>query len=443
MPFAIFKLTSRFARSTTINVSARATGGMSDGKIPVTILSGSLGAGKTTVVTHLLRSADDRALAVLVNDMGEINIDAELLSGGSALSMADGGVAELSNGCICCELRDDLESEVRRLANDRDFDHLVVESSGISEPEPVARLFETGSAAAALYRVDTTVTVVNAQQLGDSFDPDEPVQRAETEEGETRPLSDLLIEQVEFADVILLNKCDLVSPEDLDGLAETLAALNPGAEIVRTEYGAVDPDRILDTGLFDTDTAEAAGWKRALERAEREGDDHDEGDHGDHDHDGDGHGAHGHRHPDEVYGVTSFAYRRERPFHPGRFRDFLASLPENVVRSKGLCWIAGREDLVVELGQAGPAVRVGTAGNWIASLPEIERDLMRRNRPNLAWDEEWGDRRTRLVFIGTDLDEDALVAALDDCLLSDDEMDADWSSFENPFPEDEGDVLEL
>ena len=416
---------------------------MRDGTIPVTILSGSLGAGKTTVLNHLLRTGGDRGLAVLVNDMGEINIDAELLSESSELSMAEGGVAELSNGCICCELQDDLESEVRRLANEREFDHLVVESSGISEPEPVARLFETGSAAAALYRVDTTVTVVSAQQLRDSFDPDEPVERAETEDGETRPLSDLLIEQVEFADVILLNKCDLVSPAELDGLEETLAALNPGAEVVRTEYGAVDPARILDTGLFDPDTSDAAGWKRALERAE-EGEHGDEHDDHEHSHaDAHAHDAPGHRHPDEVYGVTSFAYRRTRPFHPGRLRDFLAALPEGVVRSKGLCWVAGRDDLVLELGQAGPSVRVETAGNWIASLPEIERDLYRRNRPNLEWDEEWGDRRTRLVFIGTELDEDALVASLDDCLLTDAEMEADWAAFENPFPAAEGGVLEL
>lgn len=419
---------------------------MSQRQIPVTVLSGSLGAGKTTVLNHLLRESNGLDIAVLVNDMGDVNIDAELLSADSELSMAEGGVTELSNGCICCELQDDLETEVIRLARTREFDHLVVESSGISEPEPVARLFTTDSPAAARYAMDAAVTLVNAEQFRDAFDGDGPVERAESDDGEVRPLSDLIIEQVEFADVVLLNKCDLVADDDLDRIERTLAALNPDAKLLRTVHGAVDAGEVLNTGLFDPKTAgESAGWKRELERDDHDGDtDHLHDSHGgDHAHDEGHDGAdHDHRHPDEVYGVTSFSYQRTRPFHPVRFADFYRALPDSVVRSKGFVWLAGRE-FVYELGQAGPSTRVETAGRWIASLPEIERDLYRRNRSDLAWDEEWGDRRTRLVFIGTGLDEDELVAELDACLLDDEELAADWDAFENPFPADEDEVLEL
>ncbi|WP_266079340.1 GTP-binding protein [Haladaptatus caseinilyticus] len=421
---------------------------MSQGRIPVTILSGNLGAGKTTTLNHLLRESGDRDIAVLVNDMGTINIDAELIEDGTELT-AENGVAELSNGCICCELQDDLRTEVSRLAREWEFDTLVVESSGISEPAPVARLFTTESRAAARYEVDTTVTLVSARQFRDFFDGDSPVERTETEDGETRPLSDLIIEQIEFCDVLVLNKCDLVTDEELDEIEATLRALQPRAELIRTEHGRVSPDAVLQRGVFDRDAVgDSAGWKRAMVHAGEHPNDGSGRDH-DHSHEEENHthaehndDLHVHRHPEETYGVSSVAYRRRRPFHPERLADFLRSLPDGIVRAKGTFWLAGQE-WVMEYGQAGSSARVETAGKWIASLPEIDQKLYRDNRSNLQWDDEWGDRETKLVFIGTDVNEDAIIAELDDCLLTDVEMGADWTTFENPFPQSENGLLTL
>jgi G3E family GTPase len=396
---------------------------MSRDAIPVTILSGSLGAGKTTLLNHLLAEAGDRDIAVLVNDMGDINVDADLVSQNTDLAVDD-GVTELSNGCICCELQDDLETAVVRLARDRDFDHLVVEASGISEPRPVARLFTTGSQAAARYAVSSVVAVVDARQFHDAFGEAGVATRHDGTDGD-RPLSDLLVEGVEFANLVVLNKTDLVTPDELDRVAEMVRALRPDADVVRTEHSRVDSETVLRE-RYDPATAEEAGWKRALA---------DET--GGHDHDAD----HDHAHPEAVYGVTSFTYRRRRPFHPERLRAFLADLPPSVVRSKGTCWIATGADLSYTMGQAGPSVRMEAAGPWIASLPEFERDAYRRNRSELDWDEEWGDRRTELVFIGRGMDADALIEALDDCLLDDDEMAAAWDDFENPFPTEAGDEV--
>nr|WP_254662878.1 GTP-binding protein [Haladaptatus sp. W1] len=335
---------------------------MNQGSIPVTILSGNLGAGKTTTLNHLLRESDDRDIAVLVNDMGEINIDAELLQGGTEL-VADEGVAELSNGCICCELQDDLRTEVTRLAREWEFDTLVVESSGISEPAPIARLFTTESRVAARYDVDTTVTVVSARQFDEFFADGAPVERTETEDGDTRPLSDLVIEQIEFCDVLLLNKCDLVDADRLDEIEATLRALQPRAELIRTEHGRVSPDRILDRGLFDLgDVTDSAGWKRAMDHA-----DHDEAHgHDEHDeHETHAHDAHdhsNHRHPQEAYGISSVSYRSPRPLHPARFHDFFESLPNGIVRAKGTFWVAGRDDVKLEYGQAGGRRPRGSRG---------------------------------------------------------------------------------
>jgi len=419
--------------------------------IPVTILSGSLGAGKTTLLNHLLTEAGDRDIAVLVNDMGTVNVDAELIAEGSELDVDD-GVAELSNGCICCELQDDLETAVVRLANDRDFDALVVESSGISEPAPVARLFTTESRVAALYRVDTLVTVLDTRLFLDAFAGETPERRGAGEanaDGDgtaagdpDRPLSDLMVEQVELSNIVLLNKADLCSDAELDEAEELVRALQPDAETIRTTFSQVDPDRLFDRELFDqNEINDLPGWKRALAEA---GHSHSEGSH---DHDGDAHddeshagdssnGHDGHHHPEEVYGVTSFTYRRRRPFHPGRLADVLQDLPASVVRSKGTVWLAGNE-FRVALGQAGPSIRAEAQGPWIASLPEVEREMYRSNRPELDWHDEHGDRRTELVFIGTDYDEAALRTALDDALVT----DAEWNDSESltgPFPAEQG-----
>jgi G3E family GTPase len=418
--------------------------------IPVTILSGSLGAGKTTLLNHLLDTAGDRDVAVLVNDMGEINVDAELVSGRSG--GAAGNVTELSNGCICCELRGDLDRAVMRLARERDFDHLVVEASGISEPGPVAKLFTRGNASAR-YVVDALVTVVDARQFYDAFGGAGEVTRRGAAGDDTRPLSDLLVEQVELANVVVLNKTDLVSSAELETVEELVNGLRPDAEIVRTEYSRVDPDRLLGRRLYDpARAAEAAGWRQALAAsAEAENDDDHPGhDHSGHTHeDGHDHSDHdhgGHSHPEEAYGVTSFVYRRRRPFHADRIASVLADLPPNVVRSKGTLWAAGSEQHLT-LGQAGPSVHVEAAGPWVATRPEFEQDAYRRNRSDLTWDERWGDRRTELVFIGTEFDETSLVARLDGCLLDDDEFAAfdpeTWEMGNDPLPTNQGERVVL
>ncbi|KAA9399505.1 GTP-binding protein [Haloarcula sp. CBA1130] len=405
--------------------------------IPVTILSGSLGAGKTTLLNHLLTEAGDRDIAVLVNDMGTVNVDADLIAEGSELDVDD-GVAELSNGCICCELQDDLETAVVRLANDRDFDALVVESSGISEPAPVARLFTTESRVAALYRVDTLVTVLDTRLFLDAFAGETPERRGTggaNADGDTddadRPLSDLMVEQVELSNIVLLNKTDLCTDAELDEAEELVRALQPDAETVRTTFSQVAPDRLFDRELFDPDEInDLPGWKRALSGAGHGGDSGTGAHESDSDHE------HDHHHPEDVYGVTSFTYRRRRPFHPGRLADVLRDLPQGVVRSKGTVWLAGNDCHVV-VGQAGPSVRAEAQGPWIASLPEVERDMYRSNRPELDWHDEHGDRRTELVFIGTEYDEDALRTALDDALVTDTEW-TDSETLTGPFPAEQG-----
>ena len=408
-----------------------------NGTIPVTILSGSLGAGKTTLLNHLLTEAGDRRIAVLVNDMGKVNVDAELIAEGSELDVDD-GVAELSNGCICCELQDDLETAVVRLARDQSFDYLVVEPSGISEPAPIARLFTTESRVAARYSVDSIVCVLDTPYFLEMFSGGEVERRGE--EGD-RPLSDLIVEQVETANVVLLNKADRCSEDELERATELVAGLQPDAETIPTEFSAVDPDRVLDTGHFDRERMQnLPAWKRLLEdESEGQGDTHGEGhDHG-HSHDSEADHDHAHAHPDEVYGVNSFTYRRRQPFDPERVATVLRELPPEVVRAKGTVWIAGN-DLRISLSVAGPSVRATAQGPWIASLPEVEREMYRSNRPELSWDEDHGDRRNELVFIGTEYDRDEIETALDRALV---DPDAGAEQTEAHFPTEAGEETVL
>ena len=409
-------------------------------RIPVTVLSGSLGAGKTTLLNHLLGAAGDRDIAVLVNDMGDVNVDAELIAEGSEVDVA--GVTELSNGCICCELQDDLETAVVRLARDRSFDALVVESSGISEPAPVARLFTTESRVADRYRVDALVTVLDTRRFLDAFaDTDVPARRGTDADG--RPLSDLLVEQVEVSNVVLLNKRDLCTDAELDRATDLVSALQPDATTIPTSFSAVDPDRLIGIDAFDaSELATLPGWKRAL--ADAAHDAHEPEGHADHDaHEAEGHA---HRHPDEVYGVSSFTYRRRRPFHPERLAETLRSLPAAVVRSKGTLWVAG-SDQRQQVGQAGRSVRVTAQGPWIASRPPVERDMLRSNRPELSWHDDHGDRETAYVVIGTDLEADPIVEQLNAALVTDEEWARVRADGELPggdsFPAAPGDEVVL
>ncbi|THE66658.1 GTP-binding protein [Salinadaptatus halalkaliphilus] len=388
-------------------------------RIPVTVLSGPLGAGKTTVLNHVLTADHGLEVAVVVNDMGEVNVDAEHVTQQSDLG-GDQEIIEMSNGCICCRLRGDMLEEVGRLADRREFDYLLVESSGISEPIPVAQTFAMGFEDADFdptdtYELDTMVTVVNAHSFWESFDSGSALTEQELDDDSGRVPEEVLLDQIEFCDVLLLNKCDLVPDDDLEEIETVLERLQPRAEIVRTEFGDVAPDDILGTDRFDFERAQSsAGWKHELKH--------------DHYHD-----------PQEEHGVTSFVYQRDRPFHPERIAALLADLPDELIRAKGFFWSAGREDVAMGIDKAGTSVRAGPSGQWLANLPKAQREQYFAARPGLKddWDEEWGDRMTRLVFIGREFDDEPLIERLDDCVLSDTEMDEDWGRYADPFePED-------
>ena len=396
---------------------------MTEQTTPVTVLSGMLGAGKTTTLNHILAESGDRELAVLVNDMGEVNVDADLVAESSDISDEEEELVELDDGCICCELRGDLLEAVDRLTEAGDFDAIVVESTGVAEPLPVAQTLtmgfdqsdldptefyeETGIEPLSGCHLDTTVTVVDAHQFHEAMQSDEVLD----DDGTEKHLGDLLVEQVEFCDVLLLNKCDLVDDATLEEIEATLEVLQPRAEILRTTHGRVDVDDIVETERFDFEEARAsAGWMQELQQP--------------------------HESAEEEHGVTSFVFEADRPFHPGRFAELLDSFPDEVVRSKGHFWLAGREDNAIMLHVAGQSVRVAPAGRWVASLPPEEQEAQFEAHPGLEdeWDDQWGDRGTRLVLIGVEMDHGALRTYLEQSLLSDEEMAADWDAFEDRFP---------
>ncbi|MCU4925896.1 GTP-binding protein [Halobacteria archaeon AArc-dxtr1] len=396
---------------------------MEEQTIPVTVLSGTLGAGKTTTLNHLLHEGGDRDLAVLVNDMGEVNVDADLVAESSDISAEDEELVELSNGCICCELRGDLLDAVGNLTREREFDALIVESTGVAEPLPVAQTLthgfdqsdldptefyeETGIEPLEHCHLDTTVTVVDAHQFHEAMQSDEILD----DDGTEKHLGDLLVEQVEFCDVLLLNKCDLVDQTTLEEIEETLEMLQPRAEIIRTTNGQVDIDEVVETGRFDFEEAsQSAGWIQELQEP--------------------------HQSAEDEHGVTSFVFEARRPFHPERFAELLDAFPEEVVRSKGHFWLAGREEMALMLNVAGQSIRVALAGNWIATLPPEEREEQFDAYPELEemWDEQWGDRGSQLVLIGTEMDHESIREHLELCLLTDEEMDAEWDAFDDRFP---------